>query len=118
MDTDTSENRDSAVTLINVIEIAADEVESFVAGWHERAEFMRTKPGFRDYQLHRALLPDSRFQLINIARWDSVEAFRAATADPEFLRQVQAVGDRELHLAANPALYRVVLSGDAANTPT
>lgn len=111
---------DSVVTLVNVIEIAADQVDSFVDGWRERAGFMRTQPGFRDYQLHRALLADSRFQLINIARWDSAEAFQAATADPEFRKQMQALIDTGLQVTGHPALYHLVLEahGDGADGST
>ena len=116
MDMSSSETEDTTVTLINVIEIAADQLESFVAGWHERAEFMRTQPGFRDYQLHRAILADSTFQLINVAHWDSAEAFGAATADPEFRRQLPALHGTDVQLTAHPALYRVVASA-CAGTP-
>lgn len=72
------------VTFINVFEIAPDELDTFLAGWRERAEFMSTQPGFRSFRLHRALSPDSRFQLINVAEWESAEALQAATAQPTF----------------------------------
>src|SRR2546423_7825321 len=79
-----NDESDAPVTLINVFEIDATNVESFMEGWRERAEFMSTQPGFRSFRLHRALSPDSRFQLVNVAEWDSLEALRAATSDERF----------------------------------
>ncbi|MFE5478917.1 antibiotic biosynthesis monooxygenase family protein [Nocardia sp. NPDC055165] len=96
---------DQGVTFINVIEVSADDIEGFVAQWRERAAHMRTAPGFRDVRLHRALLPDSRFQLVNIAHWDSAEACEAAGLNPTVVASV----DQARQVArANPALYEVV----------
>ena len=102
---------DADVTLINVVEMPADQIDKFMAGWKKRADIMSTLPGFRDYTLHRALLPDSRFQLVNVAHWDSPEAFEAAMTDPEFrsLREA-ARGEIDFDVTAHPALYRVVAS--------
>ena len=110
---------DPGVTLINVVEMPADQVDIFMAGWKKRADIMSTLPGFRDYALHRALLPDSRFQLVNVAHWDSREAFEAAIANPEFLSQREAALHAiDFGVTASPALYGVIASGqrwDRAN---
>jgi hypothetical protein len=50
------------ITLINVFEVDPEKLESVVAGWRERAELMRKRPGFRSLQLRRALRPDARFR--------------------------------------------------------
>ena len=55
------------ITLINVFEIRHDYVELFLQGWQERAQFLGRQPGFRSLRLHRALTPDPRFQLVNVA---------------------------------------------------
>ena len=68
------------VTLINVSEIDSHKLDLFFAQWRKRVEFMAKQPGFRSLKLHRALTPDARFQLVNVARWDSDDALRAATA--------------------------------------
>jgi hypothetical protein len=39
---------------------------------------MSTHPGFRDTRLHRAPSPEGRFQLVNVAHWDSAESYAAA----------------------------------------
>jgi len=106
---DSQSDNDSPVTLINAFEVPAEHVDAFVARWRERAALMSTKPGFLDTQLHRALSPQARFQLINIARWESREAFEAATADTEFQERVNAASsDSRVPISANPDLYRVV----------
>lgn len=107
---------DAAVTLINVVEIPADQVDQFVIGWKQRAEIMSTLPGFRDYALHRALIANARYQLVNVAHWDSREAFEAAMTNPEFHTARTRVQD-DFDVTGAPALYRVVASGcrDAPN---
>jgi hypothetical protein len=64
------------ITLINVFEIRPDDVEQFLQQWRERAEFLGRQPGFRSLRLHRALHPDSRFQLVNVAEWDSARRYK------------------------------------------
>jgi heme-degrading monooxygenase HmoA len=63
--------------------VPAEHADAFVAGCRSRAALMSTKPGFLDTRLHRALSSRARFQLVNVARWESREAFEAATADAE-----------------------------------
>ncbi|WP_280241340.1 antibiotic biosynthesis monooxygenase family protein [Nocardia abscessus] len=96
---------DDGVTFINVFEIPAEQIDEFVENWRERARIMREAPGFRDVRLHRALLADTRFQLVNVAHWDSAEACEAAGAHPAVLASVD---DARKTADANPALYEVV----------
>ncbi|MBF4997415.1 antibiotic biosynthesis monooxygenase [Nocardia sp. BSTN01] len=93
------------VTFVNVIEIPADRIDEFVEQWRARARIMRAAPGFRDVRLHRALLPDARFQLINVAHWDSVEACQAAGLNPAV---VSSVDEARQVATAYPALYEVI----------
>ena len=96
---------DAGVTFINVIELPAEAVDDFIAQWRGRVDRMRSAPGFRDVRLHRALLPDSRFQLINIAHWDTAEDCHTAGADPMV---TASVAEAEETATAHPGLYRVV----------
>ncbi|MBO0880450.1 MAG: antibiotic biosynthesis monooxygenase [Mycobacterium sp.] len=96
------------VTLINVFEIGSDEVELFLAEWRKRAEFMTKQPGFRSLKLHRALMPDARFQLVNVAEWDSAEALHAATAQQSFQEGAHRLM-QEVKVTPHPAIYRVAL---------
>ncbi|WP_067842240.1 antibiotic biosynthesis monooxygenase family protein [Nocardia lijiangensis] len=96
---------DQGVTFINVLEISADRIDDFVEQWRERASLMRKAPGFRDVRLHRALLPNTRFQLVNVAHWDSVEACEAAGLNKTV---VASVAEAEKIAEAHPGLYEVV----------
>lgn len=110
MNQDTQPVRDSTVTLINVFEVHAKHVEAFIAQWRLRAALMGTKPGFLDYRLHRALSPETRFQLVTVAHWESREAYQAAIADSEFQVRIKDVTNNpHLPVSGYPALYEVVV---------
>ncbi|GAA1549995.1 antibiotic biosynthesis monooxygenase family protein [Brevibacterium picturae] len=96
---------DHGVTFINVIEVPAERVDEFVEQWRERVALMRVAPGFRDVRLHRALLPDARFQLVNVAHWDSAEACEAAGLN---LMVVASVDEARKVADAEPGLYEVI----------
>jgi heme oxygenase (mycobilin-producing) len=100
------------ITLINVFEIREDDVEAFLHEWRERAEFLGRQPGFRSLRLHRALSADARFQLVNVAEWESAEALQAATSQ-DFFQQSAQRSMSEFAVAAHPAIYRVVLEATA-----
>jgi heme-degrading monooxygenase HmoA len=100
------------ITLINVFEIRPQDIEPFVRQWQDRAKFMRRQPGFRSLRLHRALSPDARFQLVNVAEWDSAEALQAATAQDYFQQSAQQ-SMHDFAMAAHPGVYRVVLEAAA-----
>ena len=104
------------VTLINVFEVPAEQVENFITQWRKRAAIMSNAPGFRDSRLHRAMSPQARFQLVNVAHWDSCEVWQAATSNPEFQARIRALDeDPRMQFSANPALYRGIVSfGDQA----
>jgi len=72
------------LTLINVCEIPPKAVDAFIEGWTERAKIISMHQGFRDSRLHCALTPDGRFQLINVAHWDSAESYESARKDLAF----------------------------------
>ena len=92
MNGDSSSTDGPPVTLINVFEVPAEHVDAFVANWRYRAELLSAKPGFLGTRLYRALSPGARFQLVNVASWESREAFRAATANPDLYRIVAEYG--------------------------
>jgi heme oxygenase (mycobilin-producing) len=100
------------VTLINIFEIGSDDVDAFVQEWRERAEFLGRQPGFRTLRLHRALSADTRFQLVNVAEWDTADALQAATAQDFFQQSVQQ-SMQHFAVAAHPATYRVVIEATA-----
>jgi heme-degrading monooxygenase HmoA len=102
-------NGGEPVTLINAFEIATADLEAFVVQWEERAALMRTKPGFRSFHLYRALSSDARFQLVNVAEWDTEEDLRTATSDDRFQSSVQASASK-FEITAHPAVYRAQIA--------
>ena len=105
------------VALINIFEVSAEHVEAFITQWRERAALMSTKPGFIDSRLHRAMSSDARFQLVNVAHWNSADAQQAATSDPEFQKRVSAaMANRGMSISSNPELYRVVVEFSHASS--
>ena len=98
-----------AVTFINVFEVSVEQIDTFIAHWRGLAKIMSTAPGFRNARLHRALSSQTRFQIVNVANWESPQAWEAATANPEFQDGLRALAeDTEVQFSANPALYEVV----------
>lgn len=101
----------SSVTFINIFEIAPEDVDAFAEKWEQRAAIMSKKPGFIDTRLHRAQSADGRFQLVNVAHWESREAWETAGADPEFADRAHAARDsKKTPVTANPGLYDVVVT--------
>lgn len=88
------------VVLINVFAVSLEMEDQFLKTWHKTCDFMRTTPGFIDTTLHRSLDSDTRFRFVNVAHWESAEAYQAALVRHE-------PGEKHLSIEANPALYTV-----------
>ena len=93
------------VTLINPFEIPTDRVEDCIAYWERARDFMQEQPGYLSTRLHRALTPDARFPLINVAEWASPADFEAAITDPRFVALTKPERGTFPH---HPALYTVI----------
>jgi heme-degrading monooxygenase HmoA len=72
------------VVLINAFEVPEAEDEAFLAGWERQRDFLSTQEGYLSTRLHRSLSPDASFRFVNVALWESAQAFRDATSQPEF----------------------------------
>ncbi|MEM7378776.1 MAG: antibiotic biosynthesis monooxygenase family protein [Pseudomonadota bacterium] len=95
---------DQEVTLINVFEVPIGKLDASIAMWEQARDFLRQQPGYLSTALHRALLDDARFRLINVARWESAAAFMAASK-----RMRAEAGLRPIDgLQSSPALYTVI----------
>ncbi len=94
------------VILINVFTVPAGKEAEALAFWEAAAKFLETQDGYISTALHKAILPNARFQLVNVAKWESTDAFNRATAalrDKAHLKPVQG-------LAFSASLYTVVRS--------
>jgi heme-degrading monooxygenase HmoA len=72
------------VVLINAFEVPEGEDDAFLRGWDRTREFLSTQDGYLSTRLHRSLAPDADFRFVNVALWESEQAFRDATSKPEF----------------------------------
>jgi len=68
------------VTLINVFEVPQGRLEETIRFWEAARDVLMRQPGYVSTRLHQAITPDARFQLINVAVWESTATFAAATA--------------------------------------
>jgi heme oxygenase (mycobilin-producing) len=92
------------VVLINAFEVPADRAGHFIAAWEATRDFLRSQPGYIETALHQALTPDADFLFVNIARWETPEAFRAAIGSAGMRAAAVGLTDYRPH----PGLYRVV----------
>ena len=70
------------VILVNTFHVAPGDADSLLKAWAADAAVLKAKPGFISTQLHRGVAGSSTF--LNVAVWESVEAFRGAFGVPEF----------------------------------
>ena len=94
------------VTLINAFEVAPDRLHAAVEAWRDARDFLAAEPGYRSTTLYRALAPDARFALVNVATWESAEAFGRAA---ERMRAAGVFPPLE-GVTATPGLYAPIES--------
>ena len=70
------------VVLINQFNVAPEDAARFIEAWADDAAFMKQQPGFISTQLHQGTAGSSTF--VNVAVWESPQAFQAAISRPEF----------------------------------
>jgi heme-degrading monooxygenase HmoA len=92
------------LVLINAFEVPADEAGQFIAAWEKTRDYLQSQPGYVDTELHQAVTPGADFPFVNVARWESAEAFRTATQSPGFRESAAGLAGYRPH----PALYRIV----------
>jgi heme-degrading monooxygenase HmoA len=68
-----------AVSLINVFIVSKESEEEFLQNWKKTTSVFVKDPGFIEAHLHRNTgVGNGTFSFINIARWQSAEAWRVA----------------------------------------
>ena len=95
----------SHVILINPFDVPTGKARECLEFWGKAADYMRRQPGFISTRLHRAISPEARFRLINVAEWESAEAFSAAIGSEEFKALTEPYMKVFPHY---PGLYEVI----------
>lgn len=101
---------DAVVLLVNPFRVFAGKEAEFLSLWDQTSAIFRSKPGFISAKLLRALPEqapgqDAPFTHVNVAEWESPEAYTQALQDPELRR----LGGRYLEVCTfDPALYQAL----------
>lgn len=66
------------VTLINSFEVPQDRLADTIRGWEKARDFLKQQPGYITTRLHQSLSPQAKFQLVNVALWESPVAYQTA----------------------------------------
>ena len=93
------------ITVINPFEVPPGREEEALSTWEAFAAYFRKQPGYISTKLHKAINPDAKFHLINIAEWESAEAFQAALRNPE-LQEIAK--DLPGDIPHYPGVYEVI----------
>jgi len=66
------------------------------------------RPGSGTQGLHQAVSAQARFQLVNVAHWDSQADLQAAQGSGAFQDRIRALReDPQLRFSAYPAMYEI-----------
>ncbi len=77
----------SPVVLVNIFQVAEDDIPTLLAAWEADANWMKQQPGYISTQLHQGIAGSTVF--MNYAVWESVAHFRAAFTHPEFQKALE-----------------------------
>lgn len=104
------ETKMDIVTLINPFLVKAEDEEKFVRLWKKVDDYMRTQDGFIGTKLHKSIdsrtnLPPATFRFVNVALWQSVEAFEKAISSQKFKENAGEL----LPYLGGPGLYEVIV---------
>ncbi len=91
------------VTLVNTFTVEPEDADALLEAWAADATYLKGKPGFISTQLHRGIAGSSTF--LNVAVWESVEAFRNSFGDPAFQATFARYPDSTV---ASPHLFQKV----------
>ncbi|MPY21761.1 antibiotic biosynthesis monooxygenase [Shewanella psychropiezotolerans] len=92
------------VILINPFEVPKGQEAEAIVYWEAARDFLQQQPGYVSTELHQSIQPNARFHLINIAEWENIETFKAATSKMrKELTQKRIEG-----MKFYPALYDII----------
>lgn len=72
----------SPVVLVNIFQVAEQDIPSLLKAWETDAKWMKQQPGYISTQLHQGISGSTVF--MNYALWESVAHFRTAFNHPQF----------------------------------
>lgn len=97
-------NISEAIILINPFEVPENKLEESVIYWEACRDYLKKQPGYISTKLHQSIKTGTKFQLINVAEWESAKAFTEASKKMALELGVKPPEG----LKANPSLYTVI----------
>ncbi len=83
-------NPGSPFVFINLMEMAQNDIEPFISDWKVRSQLTRKLVGAMGATLYKTMLPDSRYQIVNISQYQSYNAFVDGQNDPVYTKKLAA----------------------------
>lgn len=102
-ETMSKENKKNTV-LINPFEVPKGKLEASIKYWEACRDFLKTQPGYISTKLHQSIKDDAKFELINVAVWESPKAFTDAMQ--KMMKQPEIIPVKGLK--PTPSLYTVI----------
>ncbi|PWH82875.1 antibiotic biosynthesis monooxygenase [Algibacter marinivivus] len=97
-------NKKTNITLINPFEVPEGKIEESIVYWEACRDFLKKEPGYISTKLHKSIKEGSKFELINVAVWESPKAFTEASQ--KMAKELGVLPPEGLK--ANPSLYSVI----------
>ncbi len=95
------------IIVINPLLVAKGREQDALAEYWKYSEYFGKQPGYVSSKIHRAINPEAKFYLVNIAVWKSAAHFQAALNSLELKKMVD-VSTASGALIPNPGLYEVI----------
>ncbi|MEV5012816.1 antibiotic biosynthesis monooxygenase family protein [Streptomyces sp. NPDC055692] len=93
-----------SVTLVHVFEVPEGREQEFFDGWRALTEALNPAPGYHGTRLLRRTADQvGRFAFVNIASWESKDAWQAGVNTDEFRALLPAMKD----FVGVPGIYEV-----------
>lgn len=97
-------NTSAQIILINPFEVPKGKLEESVKYWEACRDFLKKQPGYISTKLHQSIKDNAKFELINVAVWESPKAFTEASQ-----KMAKELGIPPTEgLKANPSLYTII----------
>ncbi|MGH1386441.1 antibiotic biosynthesis monooxygenase family protein [Kordia sp.] len=97
-------NASEHIILINPFEVPEGKLEESIIYWEACRDFLKKEPGYISTKLHKSIKNDTKFELINVAVWESSKAFMDASK-----KMAKELGVPPTEgLKANPSLYTLI----------
>jgi heme-degrading monooxygenase HmoA len=97
-------NASPSVILINSFTVPEGKLDDAIKSWESGRDFLAQQPSYISSKLHQSLSPDAQYQLINVAEWETPEAFKEAITAMRASSKFPPVEG----LVSAPALYNVI----------